>query len=50
MAFAQVELGNLDAAKALHERVLRIEPANPISLNELRYIRDLEAKRRPSAR
>jgi tetratricopeptide (TPR) repeat protein len=46
MAFAQVELGNLDAAKTLHARVLRIDPANPMSMNELRYIRNLESKRR----
>ncbi|KQU84770.1 hypothetical protein ASC78_09750 [Variovorax sp. Root318D1] len=45
MAFAQVELGNLNAAKALHERVLQIDPANRMSVNELQYIKDQLAKR-----
>lgn len=40
MAFAQVELGNLAAAKALHERVLQLDPKNEMSLNELRYIQN----------
>lgn len=38
MAFAKIELGDLDAAKALHERVLALDPANAMSRSELRYI------------
>lgn len=45
MAFAQVELGNLDEAKALHERALQLDPGNRKSLNELRYIQNLKARR-----
>lgn len=40
MAFAQIELGNPAAAKALHERVLQLDPKNEKSLNELRYIQN----------
>ena len=46
MAFAQIELGNLDAAKALHERVLQLEPGNEKSLNELRYIQQQKARKK----
>lgn len=45
MAYAEIELGNLDAAKALHERVLALDPANAMSHSELRYIED--QKNRP---
>jgi tetratricopeptide (TPR) repeat protein len=45
MAFAQIELGNLDAAKALHERVLQLEPGNEKSLHELRYIQQQKARK-----
>lgn len=38
MAFAQVELGDLKEAKALHERVLALDPDNAISKRELRFI------------
>lgn len=38
MAFAQVELGDFEAAKALHARVLGLDPGNTVSKNELRYI------------
>lgn len=38
MAYAQIELGNLDAAKSLHQLVLLLDPQNKISRNELEYI------------
>jgi len=44
MAFAQIELGNLDMAKALHERVLQLDPGNEKSLNELRYIQNQKTR------
>lgn len=44
MAYAQIELGNLDAAKALHERALQLDPGNEKSLNELRYIQNQKAR------
>jgi len=40
MAYAQIELGDLDAARALHGRVLELDPANTMSRDELRYIAD----------
>lgn len=46
MAYAQIELGNLDAAKSLHQRVLLLDPQNKISLNELEYID--KQQRRPN--
>lgn len=48
MAFAQVELGNLDAAKALHERVLQMDANDPISRKELIYIEGLKNRPSPS--
>ncbi|MGJ7606989.1 tetratricopeptide repeat protein [Variovorax sp. LT1R20] len=42
MAYAEIELGNLDAAKALHERVLALDPANAMSRSELRYLQNLK--------
>ncbi|KIQ34616.1 hypothetical protein RT97_07510 [Variovorax paradoxus] len=44
MAFAQIELGNLDTAQALHERALQLDPGNEKSLNELRYIQSRKAR------
>lgn len=38
MAFARLELGDFEAAEALHERVLELDPGNTVSKNELRYI------------
>lgn len=45
MAFAQIELQNLDEAEALHRRVLQIDPNDAISLRELQYIRTLRARK-----
>jgi tetratricopeptide (TPR) repeat protein len=45
MAFAEVELQNLDEAEAIHKRVLQIDPNDAISLKELRYIRTLRARK-----
>lgn len=45
MAFAQIELQDLDEAEALHRRVLQIDPNDAISLKELQYIRTLRARK-----
>jgi tetratricopeptide (TPR) repeat protein len=47
MAYAQIELKNLDEAEGLHQRVLQLDPTNVISLKELRYIRSQRARSTP---
>jgi tetratricopeptide (TPR) repeat protein len=49
MAFAEIELQNLDEAEAIHKRVLQIDPNDAISLRELRYIRTLRARKNLSS-
>jgi tetratricopeptide (TPR) repeat protein len=47
MGFAQIELGQLDAAKASFRKSLEIEPGNKLALSELKYIEGIEAKKGP---
>lgn len=44
MAYAEIELKNLDTAELLHRRVLQIDPTDPVSIRELLYIRLLRQK------
>jgi tetratricopeptide (TPR) repeat protein len=44
LAFAKVELKDLDAAEALHKRVLQMDPTDVISPKEIQYIRGLRAR------
>ena len=44
IAFAQVELKDLDAAEATHRRVLQLDPSDAVSAKELKYIRGLRAR------
>ena len=47
MGFAQIELGQLQAAKASFQKSLKIEPKNKLALSELKYIAKLEKEQAP---
>lgn len=47
IAYAQVELGKLEEAKATLQESLKFEPQNSIAVNELKYIENLQRQKNP---